>query len=298
MSALTASTAAANPATTDKASSKAPATRTVRRRSPLDWMRAHVLATTSVLIFVFLLAPNVVMFVMSFNAPVGKYNYIWHQFSTDAWQHPCQVGDICQHMGLSLEIGLVAMIGSTILGTMAAFAMSRHRFRARPAVNVLLFLPMAAPEIIMGATLLTLFFSTIGSGSMGFWTIVIGHIMFCLSYVVVTVKSRLAGMDPTLEKAAQDLYATPRQTFLKVTLPLVAPGIMAAALLSFALSVDDYIVTKYTAGDQITFPLYVYGAVQRSVPTQIDVIGSMMMLVTMTGIAGMLVLGRVRSRRR
>jgi spermidine/putrescine transport system permease protein len=176
--------------------------------------------------------------------------------------------------------------------------MSRHRFRARPAVNVLLFLPMAAPEIIMGATLLTLFFSTIGSGSMGFWTIVVGHIMFCLSYVVVTVKSRLAGLDPTLEKAAQDLYATPRQTFLKVTLPLVAPGIMAAALLSFALSVDDYIVTKYTAGDQITFPLYVYGAVQRSVPTQIDVIGSMMMLVTMTGIAGMLVLGRVRARRR
>ena len=298
MSALTASTAAAaNPGAPD-AARKAPAARVTRRRSPLDWIRAHVLATTSVLIFVFLLAPNVVMLVMSFNSPVGKYNYIWHQFSTDAWRHPCAVGDICQHMGLSLEIGVVAMIGSTVLGTMAAFAMSRHRFRARSAVNVLLFLPMAAPEIIMGATLLTLFFSTIGSGSMGFWTIVIGHIMFCLSYVVVTVKSRLAGMDPTLEKAAQDLYATPRQTFMKVTLPLVAPGIMAAALLSFALSVDDYIVTKYTAGDQTTFPLYVYGAVQRSVPTQIDVIGSMMMLVTMTGIAGMLVLGRLRARRR
>ncbi|MBS2962852.1 ABC transporter permease [Actinocrinis puniceicyclus] len=238
------------------------------------------------------------MFVMSFNAPIGRYNYIWHQFSADAWRHPCAVGDICQHMGLSLEIGVVAMIGSTVLGTMAAFAMSRHRFRARPMVNTLLFLPMAAPEIIMGATLLTLFFTTIGSGSMGFWTIVIGHIMFCLSYVVVTVKSRLAGMDPTLENAAQDLYATPLQTFMKVTLPLVAPGIMAAALLSFALSVDDYIVTKYTAGDQITFPLYVYGAVQRSVPTQIDVIGSMMMLVTMTGIMAMLVVSRVRARRR
>ncbi|HZU57798.1 MAG TPA: ABC transporter permease [Actinocrinis sp.] len=298
MSALTTSTAAANRSTAATVSGKAPAARATRRRSPLEWVRAHVLATTSVLIFVFLLAPNVVMLVMSFNSPIGKYNYIWHQFSTDAWRHPCAVGDICQHMGLSLEIGVVAMIGSTVLGTMAAFAMSRHRFRARPAVNVLLFLPMAAPEIIMGATLLTLFFSTIGSGSMGFWTIVIGHIMFCLSYVVVTVKSRLAGMDPTLEKAAQDLYATPRQTFMKVTLPLVAPGILAAALLSFALSVDDYIVTKYTAGDQITFPLYVYGAVQRSVPTQIDVIGSMMMLVTMTGIAGMLVVGRLRARRR
>ena len=269
-----------------------------RRRGPIEWVRAHVLAATAIVVFVFLLAPNVVMFVMSFNSPIGHYNYIWHQFSTEAWQHPCEVGDICQHMGLSLEIGVVAMVGSTLLGTMAAFAMSRHRFRARPAVNVLLFLPMAAPEIIMGATLLTLFFSTIGSGSLGFWTITVGHIMFCLSYVVVTVKSRLAGMDPTLEKAAQDLYATPRQTFMKVTLPLVAPGIAAAALLAFALSVDDYIVTKYTAGSEVTFPLYVYGAVQRSVPTQIDVIGSMMMLVTMAGIAAMLVLGRLRTRKR
>ncbi|HEY2027356.1 MAG TPA: ABC transporter permease [Gemmatimonadaceae bacterium] len=201
-------------------------------------------------------------------------------------------------MTLSLQIGVVVMIASTILGTMAAFAMSRHRFRARPAVNVLLFLPMAAPEIIMGATLLTLFFSTIGSGSLGFWTITIGHIMFCLSYVVVTVKARLAGLDPTLEKAAQDLYATPRQTFTKVTLPLVAPGIAAAALLSFALSIDDYIVTKYTAGNEVTFPVYVYGAVQRSVPVQIDVIGSMMMLVTMTGIALSLVVGRARTRKK
>jgi len=277
--------------------STSPATAAARRRGPVEWVRAHVLAATAIVVFVFLLAPNVVMFVMSFNSPIGHYNYIWHQFSTEAWQHPCEVGDICQHMGLSLEIGVVAMVGSTVLGTMAAFAMSRHRFRARPAVNVLLFLPMAAPEIIMGATLLTLFFSTIGSGSLGFWTITVGHIMFCLSYVVVTVKSRLAGMDPTLEKAAQDLYATPRQTFMKVTLPLVAPGIAAAALLAFALSVDDYIVTKYTAGSEITFPLYVYGAVQRSVPTQIDVIGSMMMLVTMAGIAAMLVLGRLRARK-
>ncbi|MGH6657671.1 MAG: ABC transporter permease [Actinocrinis sp.] len=270
----------------------------VRRRGPIAWAGAHVLAVVSLLVFVFLLAPNVVMLVMSFNAPIGKYNYIWNRFSTDAWRNPCQVGDICQHMGLSLEIGVVAMVASTVLGTMAAFAMSRHRFRARPAVNVLLFLPMAAPEIIMGATLLTLFYSTIGSGSLGFWTIAIAHIMFCLSYVVVTVKSRLAGMDPTLEYAAQDLYATPRQTFMKVTLPLVAPGIAAAALLSFALSIDDYIVTAYTKGNEITFPVYVYGAVQRSVPTQIDVIGSMMLLVSLAGIAVVTVLGRMRARRR
>jgi spermidine/putrescine transport system permease protein len=294
MSALTSATARPKP----DAPSSAAAGPSRRRRGPVAWIRGNILAATAIAVFVFLLAPNAVMLVMSFNSPIGKYNYIWHQFSTDAWQHPCEVGDICQHMGLSLEIGVVAMLGSTVLGTMAAFAMPRHRFRGRTGVNVLLFLPMAAPEIIMGATLLTLFYSTIGSGSLGFWTITVGHVMFCLSYVVVTVKSRLAGMDPTLEKAAQDLYATPRQTFMKVTLPLVAPGIAAAALLSFALSIDDYIVTAYTKGNEITFPVYVYGAVQRSVPTQIDVIGSMMLLVSLAGIAGMLIIGGLRTRKR
>jgi spermidine/putrescine transport system permease protein len=251
----------------------------------IAWIRNHLLAATAVAVFVFLLAPNAVMLVMSFNQPVGKYNYLWNHFSLDAWQHPCAVDQICTHMALSLQIGVLAMIGSTIIGTLAAFAMVRHRFKGRSLINTLFFLPMAAPEIIMGATLLTLFFTTIGSGSLGFWTITIGHVMFCLSYVVVTVKARLAGMDPTLEQAAQDLYATPRQTFLKITFPLVAPGIAAAALLAFALSIDDYIVTTYTAGTEVTFPLYVYGAVQRSVPTQIDVLGSMMLLVSLGGIA-------------
>jgi spermidine/putrescine transport system permease protein len=205
---------------------------------------------------------------------------------------------MCQSLSLSVEIGLVATVVSTILGTMIAFAMVRHRFRARSGINGLLFLPMAAPEVVMGATLTALFFNTIGPGSLGFWTITIAHIMFCLSYVVVTVKSRLAGMDPTLERAAQDLYATPTQTFMKVTLPLVAPGIAAAALLSFALSVDDYIITAFTAGQRETFPMYIWGSVQRAYPAQIDVIGSMMLLVTMAVIALSQVLGRARTARR
>jgi spermidine/putrescine transport system permease protein len=155
---------------------------------------------------------------------------------------------------------------------------------------------MAAPEVVMGATLAALFFNTIGPGALGFTTITIAHIMFCVSYVVVTVKSRLAGMDDTLERAAQDLYATPTQTFLKVTLPQVAPGIAAAALLAFALSVDDYIVTVFTAGNRETFPMYVWGSVQRSYPAQIDVIGSLMLLVTMALIAASQLLGRFRAR--
>jgi spermidine/putrescine transport system permease protein len=205
---------------------------------------------------------------------------------------------MCHSIGLSLEIGVLATVVATALGTMIAFAMVRYRFRARSGVNALLFLPMAAPEVVMGATLAALFFNTIGPGSLGFWTITIAHVMFCVSYVVVTVKSRLAGMDPTLESAAQDLYATPTQTFLKVTLPLVAPGIAAAALLSFALSVDDYIITVFTAGNLETFPMYIWGSVQRAYPAQIDVIGSLMLLVTMGIIAASQFLGRARTARR
>jgi spermidine/putrescine transport system permease protein len=251
----------------------------------LGWIRAHVLLAVTVLILLFLIAPNVIMLVFSFNEPPNKYNFVWNKFSTNAWQHPCASSDMCSSIKLSVTIAIIATIGATALGTMVAFAMTRHRFKARSAINVLLFLPMAAPEVTMGMTLVTFFYNTIGSGALGFWTIVIAHIMFSLSYVVVTVKARLAGMDPTLEKAAADLYATPTQTFRRVTLPLVMPGILAAALLSFALSIDDYIITVLTAGNEVTFPMYVYASFQHSVPAQIDVIGSTMLLITLAGIA-------------
>ncbi|MDX6327891.1 MAG: spermidine/putrescine transport system permease protein [Streptomycetaceae bacterium] len=270
----------------------------VRRRSPLAWIREHILPAVTAVIFVFMLLPNAVILWMSFNKPVGKFDYVWHQFSLDAWKNPCANSQMCHSIGLSLQIGTIATIVATVLGTMIAFAMVRHRFKARSGINALLFLPMAAPEVVMGATLAAMFFNTIGPGGLGFWTITIAHIMFCVSYVVVTVKSRLAGMDPTLEHAAQDLYATPAQTFIKVTLPLVAPGIAAAALLAFALSVDDYIITAFTAGNLETFPMYIWGSVQRAYPAQIDVIGSLMLIGTMAVIALSQVLGRARSARR
>jgi spermidine/putrescine transport system permease protein len=269
-----------------------------RRRSPLAWIREHILPAVTAVIFVFMLLPNAVILWMSFNKPVGKFDYVWHQFSLDAWENPCANSQMCHSIGLSLQIGTIATIVATVLGTMIAFAMVRHRFKARSGINALLFLPMAAPEVVMGATLAAMFFNTIGPGGLGFWTITIAHIMFCVSYVVVTVKSRLAGMDPTLEHAAQDLYATPAQTFIKVTLPLVAPGIAAAALLAFALSVDDYIITAFTAGNLETFPMYIWGSVQRAYPAQIDVIGSLMLIGTMAVIALSQVLGRARSARR
>ena len=269
----------------------------IRRQSPLNWAREHILLVATVLIFVFMLAPNAVILWMSFNKPVGKFDYTWNKFSLSAWKNPCASSEMCHSLGLSLQIGVVATIGATVLGTMFAFAMVRYRFKARSGINALLFLPMAAPEVVMGATLTALFFNTVGPGSLGFWTITIAHVMFCLSYVVVTVKSRLAGMDPTLERAAQDLYATPFQTFMKVTLPLVAPGIAAAALLSFALSIDDYIITVFTAGNLETFPMYIYGSVQRAYPAQIDVIGSVMLLVTLAGIVFAQVPQIIRTRR-
>ena len=275
-----------------------PAPQQIRRRGPLAWIADHVLLAVTVLIFIFMLLPNAVILVMSFNQPVGKYDYIWNKFSFQAWEHPCATQELCTSMGLSLQIGVIATVVATALGTMIAFAMVRHRFKARSGINALLFLPMAAPEVVMGATLTALFFNTIGPGSLGFWTITIAHVMFCLSYVVVTVKSRLAGMDPTLERAAEDLYATPTQTFMKVTLPLVAPGIAAAALLSFALSVDDYIITAFTAGQRETFPMFIFGSVQRAYPAQINVIGSLMLIVTMLIIAASTVLGRMRATRR
>jgi spermidine/putrescine transport system permease protein len=270
----------------------------IRRRGPIAWIGDHVLLAVTVLIFVFMLLPNAVILVMSFNSPVGKYDYVWNKFSLQAWAHPCATQELCTSMGLSLRIGLIATVVATALGTMIAFAMVRHRFKARSGINALLFLPMAAPEVVMGATLTALFFNTIGPGSLGFWTITIAHVMFCLSYVVVTVKSRLAGMDPTLERAAEDLYATPTQTFMKVTLPLVAPGIAAAGLLAFALSVDDYIITAFTAGQRETFPMFIFGSVQRSYPAQINVIGSLMLIVTMVIIAASTILGRMRATRR
>jgi spermidine/putrescine transport system permease protein len=251
----------------------------------VNWVRKHVIAIVASLVFVFLLIPNVVVIWMSFNKPQGMFNYQWRKFSFDAWLNPLYDGKLTQPLVLALEIGLLATLVATVMGTMIAFAIVRHSFKGRGFLNSLLFLPMAAPEIVMGSSMLTLFLNTAGVDFLGFKSILIAHIMFCLSYVVITVKSRLNGMDPMLEKAAQDLYATPWQTFWRVTFPQVAPGIGAAALLSFALSIDDFVITQFTAGNAVTFPVWIWGAEQRGIPPQVNVIGSLMLLITLVGIA-------------
>ena len=260
------------------------------------WLREHVVPIAAALAFVYMLLPNVVVVLFSFNDPAGRYNYTWQEFSVSAWTDPCGPVGLCDSLLLSLRIGLLATLLSTVLGTLAAFAMARHRYRGRSTTNVLVFLPMATPEVVMGSSLLTLFVSM--QVPLGATTIFIAHVMFSISFVIVTVKARIAGLDPRLEQAAMDLYANERQTFLRVTFPLVAPGIIAASLLAFALSFDDYIITNFTASaSSITFPMYVWGTASRGTPVQINVIGTVMFLLALSAVGVGQLLGR-RSRRR
>lgn len=254
----------------------------------LTWIRRHLVVLAGLLTLGFLILPNLVVLVFSFNKPKGRFNYAWQEFSPHAWQDPCGVADMCGSLALSLQIALWATLGATVLGTMIAFALVRYRFRARGAINSLIFLPMAMPEVVMAASLLTLFLNM--GAQLGFWTILIAHIMFCLSFVVTAVKARVMSMDPRLEEAARDLYAGPVQTFVRVTLPIAAPGIAAGALLAFALSFDDFIITNFNAGSTVTFPMFVWGSAQRGTPVQINVIGTAMFAVAVICVlAGMLI---------
>ncbi|KIZ13847.1 ABC transporter permease [Streptomyces natalensis] len=263
--------------TTGKTTGKTAGTTPRATAAPLRWLRRNVVILAGLATLAYLILPNVVVMVFSFNKPHGRFNYQWQQFSTDAWTDPCGVADLCGSLGLSLQIAVWATVGATVLGTMIAFALARYRFRARAGVNTLIFLPMAMPEVVMAASLATLFLNM--GIQFGFWTILIAHIMFCLSFVVTAVKARVMSMDPRLEQAAQDLYASPVQTFLRVTLPIAAPGIASGALLSFALSFDDFIITNFNAGSTVTFPMFVWGSAQRGTPVQINVIGTAMFLV-------------------
>ncbi|MFL6050635.1 MAG: ABC transporter permease [Gaiellales bacterium] len=240
-------------------------------------VRYQLLNVYAGLAFLYLLVPIAVVILFSFNDPPGRFNFTWHKFSTAAWQHPFATPGIESAVVLSLKIAFLSTIIATILGTLMALALARYSFRGRSVTNFVIFLPMATPEIVMGSSLLTLFISI--SFNRGITTILIAHIMFNISYVVVTVKARIYGFDRRMEEAAMDLYANEFTTFRKITLPLIMPGVLAAALLAFALSIDDFVITQFNAGPDITFPLFIYGAARTGVPVQVNVIGSMIFLV-------------------
>jgi spermidine/putrescine transport system permease protein len=265
------------------------ATRAPRRLGPR--LSRYVLPAFTVLAVFYLLLPIIVMIVFSFNDYQGKFNFAWHGFTLNGWLHPFDWQGLPEAVRTSFFIAIVATIVSTILGTLIGLALTRYPFRGRGLVNGLIFLPMATPEIVMGASLLTLFVASatqlpfktiIPRGTLyplGVQTILIAHIMFNISFVVVTVKARLAGFDRRLEEAAMDLGANEWTTFWKVTFPLILPGVVAAALLAFSLSIDDFIITNLVSGATTnTFPIWVYSIQKNALPVQINVIGSMVFL--------------------
>jgi spermidine/putrescine transport system permease protein len=256
------------------------------RRKPLtatwSFVKRHVLTAYSILFFAYLLLPIAIVIVFSFNNPPGKFNYTWNSFTWDNWRYWNGVPGIQSAVVLSLEIALIASLIATALGTLIALALVRYSFRGRASTNILIFLPLSTPEIVLGASLLTLFLHTTFV-TFGFETILIAHIMFCISFAVVTVKARLVGFDRHLEEAAMDLGANEWTTFQKVTLPLILPAVLAAFLLCFAISVDDFVVTYFVSGASVTFPIFVWGAARVGAPAQVNVIGTAIFLIAISG---------------
>ncbi len=235
-------------------------------------VKHHVLTVYSLLAFVYLMLPIGVVIAFSFNNPQGRFNYVWSGFTLDNWKNWDGVPGLRSAMVLSLEIAVLASLVATALGMLIALALVRYGFRGRGLTNLLIFLPLSSPEIVLGASLLTLFLNL--KVVFGFWTILIAHVMFCISFAVVTIKARLIGFDRHLEEAAMDLGANEWATFRKVTLPLIAPAILAALLLCFAISIDDFVVTYFNSGPRTTFPLFVWGAARVGAPPQVNVIGT------------------------
>jgi spermidine/putrescine transport system permease protein len=243
----------------------------------------------------YLFMPIAWIVVFSFNDPAGNYNYIWQEFTLDNWREPFSDQELTDAFMESIRIALISTSIATVLGSLIAIALSRYRFRGGGSLNFLLVLPLTTPEIVLGSALATLFLGA--DVSRGFTTIVIAHVMFQVSFVALTVRARVRGFDWTLEQAAQDLGASPLRTFWKVTFPLILPGILAAALLSFALSIDDFIITLFNAGSVQTFPLYVYGASRVRFPPQINVLATMILVVSVALLLTGTLMGSRRDRR-
>jgi spermidine/putrescine transport system permease protein len=255
------------------------------------WIGRNLIRIYMIAAFIYLFIPVAYTFAFSFNDS-GKSNLVWKGFTFGNWANPCGAPRICEALGNSVKIGFLSTLFATILGTLIAFALGRYAFKGRSTSNLLVFLPMATPEIVMGASLLSLFL--VFHISPGFWPTVIAHVVFCVSFVVVTVKARIASLDPRLEQAAMDLYANEFETFRRITLPLVAPGIAAAALLAFSLSFDDFIITNFNSGNVTTFPKFIYISALRGIPAQANVIGSAMFFLALA----IVIVGQVVSRKR
>lgn len=252
-----------------------------------SWLRRSALHIYAAIAVAYMLVPIAVIAVFSFveaSANRDRLTFtISDGFTLEYWQHAFSLPDLNQALITSFGLAAVSTAISTAIGTLMAIALVRHRFVGHRAMNLLIILPMATPEIVMGASLLSMFL--IYSVPLGFESLLIAHVMFSISFVVVVVRSRLIGFDRSIEDAAADLGATPVETFRYVTLPLLAPGVMAAALLAFALSIDDFIVSDFNKGTTEIYPLYVFGVHLRGVPVQVNVIATMLFALVVIAIA-------------
>lgn len=245
----------------------------------MRFVKRHWLTAYALLAVAYLMLPIAVVIMFSFNQPAGRFNYVWNEFTFDNWVNWDSVLGLRESVVTSLQIGVLATLVATVLGTLMAMGIVRYSFRGRGATNLLVFLPMSTPEIVLGASLLTLFLNTTAYIQLGFWTIFIAHVMFIVSFIVVTVKARLIGFDRHLEEAAMDLGANEWTTFRKITLPLLSPAILSGALLGFALSIDDFVITYFNAGGEQTFPVFVWGIARVAVPPQVNVVASAIFIV-------------------
>lgn len=243
-----------------------------------------VLGAVAALVLLFLFLPIFVIVLFSFNRPEGRFNLAWNEFSVDAWLDPFKFPQLTESLWNSLEIAAISTVASVVLGSFVAIALVRQRFVGRDTLDTFLVLPLTAAEVVMGASLLTLFLDL--GWNRGFVTIVLAHIGFQISFVALTVRARVRGLDWTIEDAAMDLGAGPRRTFWKITLPMIMPGVIAAALLSFALSLDDFIITFFNAGSTSTYPLYVNAATKNGLPPQVNVFATAILVVSLSVLAG------------
>jgi spermidine/putrescine transport system permease protein len=258
-------------------------------------LRHWVLGIWSVLALAYLFIPVFIIILFSFNDNQGRFNFTWQGFTLRHWKDPFADPDLANALVNSVQIALLSTAIATALGTFMAMALVRYRFRGRSTIDFFVFMPLSSPEVVLGAALLAMFL-TININT-GFVTIVIAHVMFTMSYVVVTVKARLEGMDRHIEEASMDLGATEWTTFRKVTLPLIAPGVAAAALLAAAISFDDYVITSFNAGQTQTFPLFIFGATRQGVPAEVNVLATMLLIVIL-GLMGLNLLIQRRLARR
>jgi len=247
----------------------------------VKWLRHNAIVIYGGLAIAYMLIPIAVIAVFSFNDPTGKFNFTWQGFTFEHWENAFGIEELNEALTNSLQLAVLSTIAATILGTLIALALVRYEFRGRKATNLLIVIPMATPEVVIGASLLSMFvYAGVGTG---FETLLIAHIMFCISFVVVVVRSRLIGFDRSLEEAAADLGATPLTSFRTVTFPLLAPGLIAASLLAFVLSLDDFVISAFNSGQTVTFPIFIFGASQRGIPVEVNVLATILFLLSVLG---------------